>query len=99
MKHLNTPLKNLKRRILKLLDSKQIMSVKMGAVKMSERIKYLKESPCYQCGVAQQCLAKITRCPRLQEISDYVMPRADYDYHDCMLYKVLMMENKNMNKL
>ena len=55
----------------------------MGAVKMSERIKYLKESPCYQCGVAQQCLAKITRCPRLQEISDYVMPRADYDYHDC----------------
>jgi hypothetical protein len=76
-----------------------MMIVKMGVAKMSERIKYLKESPCYQCGVAQPCLAKINRNPRLQEISDYVMPRADYDYHDCMLYKVLMMENKNMNKL
>ena len=76
-----------------------MMIVKMGVVKMNKRIKYLKESPCYQCGVAQPCLAKINRNPRLQEISDYVMPRADYDYHDCMLYKVLMMENKNMNKL
>lgn len=76
-----------------------MMIVKMGVAKMSERIKYLKESPCYKCDVAQQCLAKINRNPRLQEISDYVMPRADYDYHDCMLYKVLMMENKNMNKL
>ena len=76
-----------------------MMIVKMGVVKMSERIKYLKESPCYQCGMAQPCLAKINRNLRLQEISDYVMPRADYDYHNCMLYKVLMMENKNMNKL
>ena len=66
---------------------------------MSERIRYLKESPCYQCGMAKECLSKITRNPTLQEIADYVMPRANYDYHDCMLYKVLMMENKNMNKL
>lgn len=61
-------------------------------MKMSKRIEYLKDSPCYQCGVAKECMAKITRCPRLQEISDYVMPRAGYDYHNCMLYKVLMME-------
>lgn len=72
-----------------------MMIVEMGAVKMSERIRYLKESPCYQCDMAQQCLVKINRCPRLQEISDYVMPRADYDYHDCMLFKVLMMEAEN----
>lgn len=62
---------------------------------MSERIRYLKESPCYQCGMAKECLAKISRCPQLQEISDCVMPRADYDYHDCMLFKVLMMEVEN----
>lgn len=68
------------------------MNVRMGAAKMSDRIRYLKESPCYKCGMAGPCLAKINRCPRLQEISDYVMPRADYDYHDCMLYKVLKME-------
>lgn len=71
------------------------MNVKMGVVKMSKRIEYLKESPCYQCGMAQECVNKIVRCPRLQEISDYVMPRAGYDYHDCMLYKVLKMEVDN----
>ena len=37
---------------------------------MSERIRYLKESPCYQCGMAKGCLSKITRNPVLQEIAD-----------------------------
>ena len=62
---------------------------------MSERIRYLKESSCYQCGMAKECLSKITRNPCLQEISDYVMPRADYDYHDCMIWKVLTMEKEH----
>ena len=66
-----------------------------GVVKMSKRAYYLKESPCYQCGMAKECLAKITRCKPLQEIADYMLPRADADYHECMLWKVLMMEKKN----
>lgn len=64
-------------------------------VNMSKQIRYLHESPCYQCGVQDICLAKINRCKRLQEVSDYVMPRADYDYHDCSLYKAIQMEKKN----
>jgi len=66
---------------------------------MSKRIQSLSESPCYKCGKIEQCEDKIKRSPILGDIVDCVMPRADYDYHDCMLYKVLMMENKNMNKL
>ena len=62
---------------------------------MSKRVEYLKESPCYQCGMAKECLAKITRCKPLQEIADYVMPRKDYQYQDCMIWKVLKMEDKN----
>ena len=67
-----------------------------SAVKMSKRTEYLKESPCYQCGMAKECLAKIVRCKPLQEIADYMLPRADADYHECMLWKVLMMEKKNV---
>ena len=66
-----------------------------GVAKMSKRAEYLKESPCYQCGMSKECLAKITRCKSLQEIADYMLPRADADYHECMLWKVLMMEKKN----
>ena len=62
---------------------------------MSKRAEYLKESPCYQCGMAKECLAKIVRCKPLQEIADYMLPRADADYHECTLWKVLMMEKKN----
>ena len=67
-----------------------------GVVKMSKRAYYLKESPCYQCGMSKECLAKIARCKSLQEIADYMLPRADADYHECMLWKVLMMEKKNV---
>ena len=67
-----------------------------GVAKMSKRAEYLKESPCYQCGMSKECLAKITRCKPLQEIADYMLPRADVDYHECMLWKVLMMEKKNV---
>ena len=62
---------------------------------MSKRVEHLKESPCYQCGMAKECLSKITRNPSLQEIADYVMPRKDYQYQDCMIWKVLKMEDKN----
>ena len=67
-----------------------------GVAKMSKRAEYLKESPCYQCGMSKECLVKITRCKPLQVIADYMLPRADVDYHECMLWKVLMMEKKNV---
>lgn len=61
---------------------------------MSKRIEHLYESPCYQCGKQYQCGEKVKRCHRLQDIVDYVMPRADYNYKKCMMYKVLKMEEK-----
>ena len=45
--------------------------------------------------MAKECLAKIVRCKPLQEIADDMLPRADVDYHECMLWKVLVMEKKN----
>ena len=78
----------------RLLVSRFLTTI-WGVVKMSKRVEYLKESPCYQCGMAKECLAKITRCKPLQEIADYVMPRKDYQYQECMIWKVLKMEGKN----
>ena len=80
--------------LYKLLVSRFLITI-WGVAKMSKRAEYLKESPCYQCGMSKECLAKITRCKPLQEIADYMLPRADVDYHECMLWKVLMMEKKN----
>ena len=82
--------------LYKLLASSILARMIWGVVKMSKRAYYLKESPCYQCGMAKECLTKIARCKSLQEIADYMLPRADVDYHECMLWKVLMMEKKNV---
>lgn len=59
---------------------------------MSKRIESLAESPCYQCGKIEQCEAKIKRSPVLGDIVDCVMPRADFDYKNCAIYKSLIME-------
>ena len=62
---------------------------------MSKRIEHLSESPCYQCGMSKDCEEKVARCQVLQEIVDYVEPRADYDYHDCPLYIALTAKAKD----
>lgn len=59
---------------------------------MSKRIKSLSESPCYKCGKIEQCEAKIKRSPVLGDIVDYVMPRADFDFHNCSIWKAIMLE-------
>lgn len=61
---------------------------------MSNRIKSLSESPCYQCGVQKDCIEKIHRCRCLQEIFDSVFAKADYDFHNCSMYNVIMMEKR-----
>lgn len=61
---------------------------------MSERIKRLNESPCYKCGMQDKCTAKVARCYQLRDIVDYVFPRADFNYKDCSLYKVLKLESE-----
>ena len=81
--------------LYKPLASRFLTTIR-GVAKMSKRAEYLKESPCYRCGMSKECLAKITRCKPLQEIADYMLPRADVDYHECTLWKVLMMEKKNV---
>ena len=59
---------------------------------MSKRIESLSESPCYKCGKIEQCEAKIKRSPVLGDIVDYVMPRADFDFQDCGIWKAIMLE-------
>ena len=60
---------------------------------MSERIKSLSESPCYKCGKIEACEKKVKRNPVLGDIVDCVMPRADFDFHKCSIYKAIMLEN------
>lgn len=64
----------------------------------NERIVHLSESPCYQCGMMSSCIAKVQRCKSLQDIIDYVMPRKNFDFHDCSLYKVLVLEKEHGKK-
>lgn len=61
---------------------------------MNNRIEHLCESPCYQCGKQAQCDEKVARCAQLQDVVDYVFPRADYDYRKCVMWNVLKMEEK-----
>lgn len=62
---------------------------------MSKRINTLHESPCWQCGMQEPCLAKIKRSPKLMEICDGIIGNAEFDYHDCSLWKSLMMEENS----
>lgn len=62
---------------------------------MSKRINALYESPCWQCGKQSKCLEKIRRSPKLMEICDGVIGDAEFDYHDCSLWKSLMMEENS----
>ena len=59
---------------------------------MSKRISCLAESRCYQCGKIEQCGAKIKKSPVLGDIVDCVMPRADFDFHNCSIYKAIILE-------
>lgn len=65
---------------------------------MVKRAEYLKESPCYSCPEALECVAKVARQRELMEIVDYVMPRAGYDYHKCTLYETLNGERQRRTK-
>lgn len=60
---------------------------------MSERIKSLSESPCYKCGKIERCEQKVKRNPVLGDIVDCVMPRADFDYRKCSIYKAIVLED------
>lgn len=59
---------------------------------MSKRIEHLADSPCYKCGKIEQCEAKIARNPVLSDIVDCVMPRADFEYERCSIWKAIKME-------
>lgn len=56
---------------------------------MSKRISTLSESPCWQCGKQEECIEKIERSPKLMEIMECVMGDAEFDYHECSLWKCL----------
>lgn len=56
---------------------------------MSKRISSLKESPCYKCTTAKECMQKIKRNPTLMSICDNIFGDADFDYHDCGIYIAL----------
>lgn len=65
---------------------------------MSKRIERLSESPCYQCGMNKECEEKVARCQILQEIVDYVEPRADFNYKECSLWRVLQIEGNRKKR-
>jgi len=56
---------------------------------MSKRISSLKESPCYKCTTAKECMQKIKCNPTLMSICDNILGDAEFDYHDCGLYIAL----------
>lgn len=62
---------------------------------MNKKISCLKESPCSHCGTKNKCDIKVSKNQRFQEIIDYVMPKADYDFHDCPLYIALTAKVKD----
>lgn len=64
---------------------------------MSKRIESLSESPCYKCGKIEQCGAKIKKSPVLGDIVDCVMPRVDFDFHNCSIWKAIMLEEYENN--
>lgn len=61
---------------------------------MKNKIKTLNQSPCHKCGMQDACSDKVERCYQLRDIVDYVFPRADFNYKDCSLYKVLKIEQE-----
>lgn len=58
---------------------------------MSKRITSLSESPCYKCGKLKECERKIAKNLTLGDIVTCVMPRADFDYHNCSIWKAIKM--------
>lgn len=63
-----------------------------------QRIKFLSESPCWKCGKHRQCARKVKRYPPFQEILDYVMPKSDFDFHNCGLYIAIVADEEWGNK-
>ena len=61
---------------------------------MSKRIKKLSESPCYQCGMQEQCENKVCGRTELQTIVGNVFCDSEFDYHNCSLWMVLKMEEQ-----
>lgn len=53
---------------------------------MSEKIKSLKDSPCWDCPVGYECSKKRMRNRNLDPIVDMVWDKADYDRKDCPIW-------------
>ena len=56
---------------------------------MSNRIRKLNESPCYQCGCMEECQDRIKRNFRLAEIKDGIFGNREFDYHECGIWIAL----------
>lgn len=65
---------------------------------MGNRIKNLKQSPCYQCGLQDECIKKCKKINEYWEIVDAVMPNADFNYKECPLWIVLNIEKEREKK-
>lgn len=65
------------------------------------KITSLSQSPCSKCGMENRCLEKIGEYPIFKSIYENIMPRADFNYHNCSLYilvKAEEEENETRNK-
>ena len=53
---------------------------------MSQRIKFLIESPCYRCGCQSECDKKIKKVPKFSEIRDIIFENGAFNFHNCPLW-------------
>lgn len=51
-----------------------------------KRIEHLPESPCYKCGLRDECNNKVHRSPVLAEIVDSQFGDSDLDFHECPIW-------------
>lgn len=53
---------------------------------MSNRIKHIKDSPCWNCLVKNECSQKRMKNRNLDAIVDMVWGKANYDRKDCPIW-------------
>lgn len=63
-----------------------VMIITISSSKIMSKIKHIKDSPCWDCNVANECSAKRLTNRNLDIIVDMVWGKADYNEKNCPIY-------------